>query len=230
MNNKFNIKSDDDSFKKLISWDDMYARNKNFQCGYCGKSVCTETGRDASIHLKYANNEWIISNRERINDLISQGNTIGVYICPNCQKPTFIDEIIYDTQIPLPKRDTNLKNIPLEISKVYQEALDAYSAGAFTGTTLLCRKLLMNIAVDLGAKENQTFAEYVNFLDKQHYISPRSHNWVDEIRKIGNKATHNLDLNTKKEADKDLTFCEMILKTNYDYPNEINNKNKQTFK
>lgn len=226
MNNNVNNESDDDFFKKFIYWDNMKTKKKNFQCGHCGKSVCTEIGITAKVNQIYNDTDFF----QMVNALINRGRVIGIYICPNCQKPTFIDEIICRKQIPLPKRDNNLKNIPLEISKVYQEALDAYSAGAFTGTTLLCRKLLMNIAIELGAKENKQFKDYVDFLNEKHYISPRSHNWVDEIRKIGNTAAHKLDLNTKEEAEKDLIFCEMILKSNYEYPNEINNKNKQTFK
>lgn len=125
---------------------------------------------------------------------------------------------------PSPKRYNNLHHIPLDVNKVYQEAIDSYSAGAFTGTTLLCRKLLMNIAVNLGATENQTFADYVKFLGKEGYITKTSHDWVDEIRKNGNKATHDLDVSTQEEAEKVLTFCEMILKTNYEFPSEIPNK------
>ena len=211
MDNEDFLKGDsNDLFKDTVEWilkDSIQERN--FQCGYCGRLVNSSKGIAA-----------IINNGP--NRSIS--NLLGVYICPNCKRPTFIDRIFDVTQVPLPKRNTNLQNIPLEVMKVYQEALDAYSVGAFTGTTLLCRKLLMHIAVDLGAKENESFAEYVKFFDEQHFISPRSHGWVDEIRKIGNKANHKLDMNTKEEAEKDLIFCEMILKSNYEYPNEISNE------
>lgn len=201
-----------DLFKDRVDWvlkDSI--KEKNFQCGYCGRLVNSSKG----ITVKINNEPFII---DPLRDIV------GVYICPNCNRPTFIDDVFSQTQVPLPKIDNNLQNIPLEVMEVYQEALDAYSVGAFTGTTLLCRKLLMHIAVDLGAKENESFAEYVKFFDEQHYISPRSHNWVDEIRKIGNKANHKLDMNTKEEAEKDLIFCEMILKSNYEYPNEISNE------
>ena len=211
MDNEDFLKGDsNDLFKDTVEWilkDSIQERN--FQCGYCGRLVNSSKGIAA-----------IINNGP--NRSIS--NLLGVYICPNCKRPTFIDRIFDVTQVPLPKRNTNLQNIPLEVMKVYQEALDAYSAEAFTGTTLLCRKLLMHIAVNLGAKEGENFAYYVKFFDEQHFISPRSHGWVDEIRKIGNKANHELDVNTKEEAEKDLIFCEMILKSNYEYPNEISNE------
>lgn len=212
MDNEDFLKEDSkDPFKDRVDWvlkDSI--KEKNFQCGYCGRLVNSSKGIAAII------------NNGPFNRPMS--DLIGVYICPNCKRPTFIDSYLDKTQVPLPKRNTNLQNIPLEVMKVYKEALDAYSIGAFTGTTLLCRKLLMHIAVDLGAKENESFAVYVKFFDEQHFISPRSHGWVDEIRKIGNKANHKLDMNTKEEAEKDLIFCEMILKSNYEYPNEISNK------
>ena len=212
MDNEDFLKEDSkDPFKDRVDWvlkDSI--KEKNFQCGYCGRLVNSSKGIAAII------------NNGPFNRPMS--DLIGVYICPNCKRPTFIDSYLDKTQVPLPKRNTNLQNIPLEVMKVYKEALDSYSVGAFTGTTLLCRKLLMHIAVDLGAKENESFAEYVKFFDEQHFISPRSHGWVDEIRKIGNKANHKLDMNTKEEAEKDLIFCEMILKSNYEYPNEISNK------
>lgn len=205
------------SFQEAMDWDSDRINKKSYQCGYCGKSVISFEGMSSSISPSYP--EALIIRAD-----MDQGKSIGVYICPNCKKPTFIDDIFDETQVPLPARDNNLHNIPLEINKVYQEALNAYSAEAFTGTTLLCRKLLMHIAVNLGAKEGENFAYYVKFFDEQHYISPRSHDWVDEIRKIGNKANHELDVNTKEEAEKDLIFCEMILKSNYEYPNEISNE------
>lgn len=215
-----------DIFKQLIDWPDMKPISKDFQCGYCGKSAVSGKGLQASIS-KYSiesllqEDEYHIRSDQENRKL--RKKNIGVYICPNCNKPTFIDEIIYKTQFPLPKRENNLHHIPSEINKVYQEAIDSYSAGAFTGTTLLCRKLLMSIAVNLGAKENQNFAEYVKFLDDEGYITKTSRNWVDMIRTIGNKATHDLDVSTQEEAEKVLTFCEMILKTNYEYPSEISN-------
>lgn len=214
------LMSEENLLKEKIIWTTNIIKQTSFQCGYCGKSVVSSEGMETTVNPRHKYDSDIQSIIQKMRN----GKVIGVYICPNCNKPTFKDEIILETQVPLPKIDNNLQNIPLEVMKVYQEALDAYSAEAFTGTTLLCRKLLMHIAVNLGAKEGENFAYYVKFFDEQHFISPRSHGWVDEIRKIGNKANHELDVNTKEEAEKDLIFCEMILKSNYEYPNEISNE------
>ena len=212
--------SEEDLFKEAIIWETDNTKKTSFQCGYCGKSVVSSEGVKATTAPKFKYD----GEDDSINVKMLNGKVIGVFICPNCNKPTFKDEIIYKTQFPLPKRENNLHHIPPKVNKVYQEALDAYSVGAFTGTTLLCRKLLMSIAVGLGADEDQNFAAYVKFLDDKGYITKKSHGWVDAIRLIGNKATHNLDVSTQEEAEKVLTFCEMILKTNYEYPSEIPNK------
>ena len=213
-----------DIFKQLVDWPDMKPITKDFQCGYCGKSAAGGKGVQASV-FKYSI-ESLLQNDEYkiISPSEARRPPIGVYICPDCHKPTFIDEIIYKTQFPLPKRVNDFHHIPSEVNKVYQEAIDSYSAGAFTGTTLLCRKLLMNIAVNLGAKENQNFAEYVQYLHDDGRIADKSHDWVDMIRTIGNKATHDLDVSTQEEAENVLTFCEMLLNTNYEYPSKVFNK------
>lgn len=214
MNNK------DYLLKEAIIWPTKNTKQISFQCGYCGKAVFSDKGMEATMAKQHDYN----SSTKSVQDSMDTGKVIGVFICPNCNKPTFKDEIILETQFPLPKKENNLHHIPFDVNKVYQEAIDSYSVRAFTGTTLLCRKLLMNIAAHFGAKENKKFAYYVDFLDKGGYITKTSHGWVDEIRKHGNKATHDLDVSTQEEAEKVLTFCEMILKTNYEYPSEIPNK------
>lgn len=224
------LMNNEDMFKKFVSWSGMQTERKTFQCGYCGNSVDTGIGKTANPNPIYENETYAdekfgpeVARKYWAFSDSMKSKVIGVFICPHCNKPTFIDEIIYKTQFPLPKKENNFHHIPSEIHKVYQEAIDSYSAGAFTGTTLLCRKLLMSIAVNLGAKENQNFAEYVKFLDDGGYITKTSRNWVDLIRTIGNKATHDLDVSTQEEAEKVLTVCEMILKINYEYPSEISN-------
>jgi len=37
---------------------------------------------------------------------------------------------------------------------------------------MLCRKLLMNLAVQQGALENQSFQSYVEYLDKHRFVPP----------------------------------------------------------
>lgn len=81
----------------------------------------------------------------------------------------------------------------------------------------------MHVAVDLGADENLRFIEYINFLNEHHYVSVKSNEWIDQIRKYGNEATHEIEVSSKQDAQLILKFCEMLLKMNYEYPSIVNN-------
>lgn len=108
---------------------------------------------------------------------------------------------------------------------MYDEARNSYSVSAYTGVVLLCRKLLMNIAVELGADSGKRFIEYVDYLDENHYISRNSKIWVDKIRTTGNEATHETVIKSKEDATNLIKFCEMIMKTNFEYPSILDSGN-----
>jgi hypothetical protein len=95
------------------------------------------------------------------------------------------------------------------------------SSEAYTPAVLACRKILMNVAVSLGAKAGDTFASYVQFLAHQGYIPPNGRHWVDHIRKKSNEANHEITLMSKDEAEKLITFVEMMLKFIYELPNVV---------
>ena len=101
---------------------------------------------------------------------------------------------------------------------LYQEVRNASSVGAYTASTLACRKLLMNVAVALGAALNQSFVAYVDFLVEQGHVTPSSRTWVDKIRSKGNEATHEIALMTRVDATELIDFTEMLLKLVYEYP------------
>ncbi|MBI2419438.1 MAG: DUF4145 domain-containing protein [Ignavibacteriales bacterium] len=96
-----------------------------------------------------------------------------------------------------------------------------FSINAFTAAVLICRKLLMHIAVTLGADEGKQFIFYVEFLEKMGYIPPGGKGWVDYIRKKGNEATHEIVMMTKDEAGDLIAFSEMLLKIIYEFPSRI---------
>lgn len=69
-----------------------------------------------------------------------------------------------------------------EVESMYLEARRCSSVGAYTACVMACRKLLMNVAVHKKAPENQTFAQYVEFLDAQGYIPPDGREkWTPEF-------------------------------------------------
>jgi hypothetical protein len=92
---------------------------------------------------------------------------------------------------------------------------------AYTAAVLLCRKVLMHIGVQLGAPDGKSFAEYIDYLNANGYITPKSKGWVDHIRKKGNDATHKIDIVSQTDARELLTFTEMLLRLVYEFPTKL---------
>jgi Domain of unknown function (DUF4145) len=175
----------------------------SYTCGYCGSI--------AGPSLKYQ-----CSYSER-NSTFSSGN---IYICPTCNKPTFIKKF-NEEQIPGPIIGASVNFLPENIEQLYNEARKCLTVNAFTSTVLSCRKLLMNISVSKGADSGKNFAYYVSFLEDNHFIPPNSRDWVDHIRKKGNEATHEIPSIGHEDAVELLEFTEMLLRFVYELPGRM---------
>jgi hypothetical protein len=181
-----------------ITWKNLSAiAAKKFTCGYCGAYVGSHTGffgtRPQSVY----------------HDLI--------YICPACTGPNFFDA--FSGQLPAVRLGREIKNISdAKIAALYNEARDVTSVGAFTATVMICRKLLMNIAVQKGAEPGLRFVQYVDYLVQKGYVPPNGKSWVDQIRDKGNDANHEIDLMTTSEAQTIIHFIEMLLIFIYELP------------
>jgi Domain of unknown function (DUF4145) len=168
--------------------------SRSYQCGYCGNKVASNKGFPA-----------MTSGRDFAG---------ATYICPHCSRPSFL---IGNTQVPGPKIGNDVKALPRQIELLYGEARSAATAGAHTASVLACRKLLMNIAVSQGAKENESFVSYVTFLETSGYVPPNGRGWVDQIRRKGNEATHEIALMGEADSRELITFAEMLLKFVYEF-------------
>ena len=172
-----------------------HIKEKSYICFYCDKSVGADRG--------YA---W-----EHPSGLRQY-----IYICPNCSCPTFIDT--RKTQYPSPSFGDNVQSLPEHVEKAYKEAREAFSANAYTASALMCRKILMNVAVSKGAPENKRFIEYVEWLQSQNFIPPGSADWIDVIRQKGNEATHEIPAISQEDAEELIAFCELLLKFIFEFP------------
>lgn len=114
-----------------------------------------------------------------------------------------------------------MKNVPETLSRIYGEARICTSHQCYTAAVMLSRKLLMHIAVEAGAKANLKFIEYVEYLSANNYVPPKGKHWVDHIREKGNEANHEVKLMSEKDAKDLLTFIEMLLRFNYEFPQMI---------
>ena len=139
----------------------------SLKCGYCGTVVSPNRGYS------------LVSNYEKIY----------VYKCPLCTNPIIYNTYTKET-FPGSIFGRNVKGLPENIQTLYDECRTNYSNKCYTSSQMIARTLLMHIAVEQGAKEGETFAKYIDYLDNNHYIPPNGKDWVDFIRKSGNVANH----------------------------------------
>lgn len=177
-----------------------------YVCGYCGTKVSSDEGmflKDSTVGDGYNKNT----------------KAYGVFICTSCNMPSLIAESEDGSMIQVPgiNYGNSVLHLPDDINEIYEEMRRCYSVNSYTGVISLGRILLDHIAVDWGAKAGQSFQQNVGYLKDNHYIATNSENWVDLIRQYGNKSNHKLVINTQNDAQNIIKFCEMILKTNYEY-------------
>lgn len=177
--------------------------SKHFVCGFCGLNISSDSGygiRNTS------------SNK--------QMSGVGIYICHNCGGPTFFD--VDESRIPAAPLGEPVKHVPEDLNTLYEEARRCTSSGCYTAAVLLCRKALMNIAVDKGAdSDGKPFAYYVKYLADNHWVPPNGQHWVDHIRKKGNEATHEIALMEEDDARDLLHFVAALLRFIHEFPKMV---------
>ena len=179
--------------------------NVAFTCGYCNVNVSSVKGYKLGQHGD------------------GSGKQIGgIYICPNCGGPVFLTP--QRNQYPSPSLGNSVNFVPDDLNELYEEARRCTGENCYTAAVLLCRKMLMNIAVNQGAKEGLKFIDYVNYLSDNGYIPPNGKHWVDHIRKKGNEATHEIALMKENDAKELIAFIEMLLRFIYEFPNLVPKK------
>ena len=112
--------------------------------------------------------------------------------------------------------------MPPDESAIWNEARACLSVGANSAAVLLCRKLLLHIAVSEGlpAKNEKdrapTFAACVDHLIDEGVVSARMRKWVEKVKDIGNDATHELTPITAQQAAEISTFTLQLLVLAYE--------------
>ena len=175
------------------------SKGHRYRCGFCGAEVASDK--------RYSNT--------------SVGGTIRavIHICPNCERPTFIDGS--GSQVPGVRPGNEVASVPSDLHALYDEARKCCGVGAHTSAVLACRKMLMNIGVAHGANAGESFAFYVDFLATSGFVPHNGKGWVDHIRKKGNEATHEIKVMQEADAVELITFVEMLLKFIYEFPAKV---------
>lgn len=117
-------------------------------------------------------------------------------------------------------------SVPLGVQGIeleaWNEVRECLGVGANTAAVMMCRKLLFHIAVANGlvpAGENgraPNFSQAVDHLFTTGLVSPRARRWVEQIKKVGNEANHEI-VSIPKEVALDIaTFTEQLLRMTYE--------------
>ena len=160
-----------------------------FTCGHCGAAV------SGAVVAHHENTWWVI--------------------CPTCGEGSVRTSggVVYPTVMFGPE----ISGLPSPgIAEAYHEARACMSAGAYTACELLCRKILMHIAVEKGAREGDTFVAYLDHLSTTGYITPPMKRWVGLIREHGNSATHKIEPTEQLRAEGTLMFAAELLRLVYE--------------
>jgi hypothetical protein len=193
-------------FMKMLDWHGIKTIYPNrYTCGHCGTAISSEKGYTATT----ANTSPVESHY--------------ILICHSCTLPTYTN--LKDVQIPGAPYGRDIKHITnADVVELYKEAKQCMSVGAYTGSIMCSRKLLMNIAVGHGAKENKSFVEYVDFLAENNWVPPNGREWLEHIRKKGNEANHEIHIMSRTDAEDLLGFLEMLLIFMYEFPERMAQK------
>ena len=187
---------------KEWTWEPIRKRDiaaKTITCPYCGVRVQA-------------------SSTTRIVDTATGAIKYQIHKCPECFMPVIIGldgKIIPQSQL-LPYEDVRF--LPVNVEKLYNECRKCFLNECYHSVIMVSRTLLMYIAVDKGADAGKTFAEYINYLETNGFIGSQNKAWVDKIRKIGNKYTHEMGMATQEDADKVIVFIKQLLGNLYEMP------------
>ncbi len=186
----------------MFKWDTAeIIKSHNYTCGYCGNPLASEKG-------------WWAHGEKTVVPIAF------IFICHFCSKPTFLDSD--EKQYPGALFGEPIKGIEDQsVKELYDEACRSMSVSSYTAVVLSCRKILMHIAVEKGASENELFVKYVKYLADNHYIPPDAIEWVDHIREKGNEANHEIKIMEKEDAEILISFIAMLLKVIYEFPSRI---------
>lgn len=178
-----------------MPWREVLTRNPetSYTCAHCGNAVGAAW-------------QW-----QRFD-----GSSVAV--CPVCDRATVL---MGDQQFPGVKFGGQVGGLPTDVAALYAEARDCMGVSAHTATVLLCRKILMHVAVETGADAGLKFVEYVQCLWDEHYVPPNAKGWVDHIREKGNEANHEITLMSRAEAEQLMSFTEVLLQLVYELPQRV---------
>lgn len=145
---------------------------------------------------------------------MSGGRPVRWMQCPNCGDGAVqrMDGNVH----PGVAFGVKLEGLPAEVDVAYTEARNCMVVDAYGACELLCRKILMCVAVEKGAEEGDSFSSYLTYLGKKGFITDAMMGWVEIIKEHGNKATHTIEKVDKGRAESTIMFTAELLRIVYE--------------
>ena len=136
--------------------------------------------------------------------------------CPNCEEGSVrtANGVLH----PSMPAGQNVRNLPVEVERAWREVRTVHAIAAYTSAELMCRKILMHVAVDVvKSAPGESFVHYVDALDAAGYITTGMKKTVDKVRSRGNIATHDLPASTEEESLMTMAITEHLLRGIYEF-------------
>jgi len=155
--------------------------------------------------------------RVEATEVKSGAGGVTFLLCPNCRDGSVVirSGAVYP---PAPAGGT-VRGLPPDVEAAWREVRTAHAVAAYTASEMMCRKILMHIAVDLGlSKAGEQFITYVNDLEAAGYLTTGLKPVVDTLRSRGNIANHELPGSTEPDSLTTITITEYLLRGIYELP------------
>lgn len=150
--------------------------------------------------------------------------------CINCGKGSVVNS---GSQVSPAARPLHTpRGLPELDEQIWNEVRDCLSVGASTAAVMLCRKLLVHIAVAQGLPAKNAngyapnFQTAVTHLETEGLITRRMLPWVKRIKDVGNEANHEIARIDKDVANDVALFTEQLLKLTYEMDDLMNSASK----
>lgn len=141
-------------------------------------------------------------------------------LCPGCGDGSVMTAV--GAVYPPAPAGSVVQNVPSDVEQAWREARTAHAVAAYTACEIMCRKILMHVAVDVaGAPGGKSFAEYIDVLVNGGYVTTNLKPVVDVVRTRGNTANHELPASTEQDSLRTLTITEYLLRGTYELPGMV---------
>lgn len=173
----------------------------SIKCGNCGEGVA------ADIVARPGANGVAGSSSSRLRWLQ----------CPSCGDGSV--KTLAGAVWPVAPAGGSVANLPEDVAQAWREVRTSHAVAAYTASEMMCRKILMHLAVDVaGAKSGGTFVGYVESLDKAGYVQPGLRPSIEKVKDRGNTANHDLPASTEADSLTTLKITEHLLRGIYEIP------------